>query len=300
MRHRRLALTCALVSALSAPAFAQGQSQAHRAPRTPRSPQTKKGTPGTAGRTVLPISGIALAAWLDDADTLDPGNTNVGVSVGRWTSLDGGETDAPAADVAVGILRGVQLSASLPYYRARYADGFSASGLGDSYFVAKLRLVDPGEHAIGVAVAPMLEVLSQAAVSDTTLGLSRVNAALPVSVEVDRDATRVYATAAYFTRGATSLGGAVEHTLRDRVTLAGTLTYSHTNRALTLTDLADLSPSRTDAAGGVYVKLSPSVTVTASLGRTVSRLDQNGARLTAGAGLSVATGRHPKSVKPAI
>ncbi|HYT75095.1 MAG TPA: hypothetical protein VEL79_10140, partial [Vicinamibacterales bacterium] len=273
MRRYRLALICACVSLMAAPAHAQGQSQSHRPPRTPRTPQTNKPkTTGTAGRTALPIAGIVLASWLDDADTLEPGRLNLGVSIGRWTSLDGGETEGPAADVSVGVLNGVQLGASLPYYRASYSDGFNISGLGDSYFVAKLRLIDPGEHAIGVAVAPTLEVLSESAVSDTTLGLSRVNFAFPISVEIDRDATRVYATGAYFTRGATSLGGAVEHTLHERVTLAGTVTYSHTTRTLTTTDLADLSPSRTDVSGGIYFKLSPSVTATGSLGRTISRL----------------------------
>jgi hypothetical protein len=276
---------CSIV--LAAPAFAQNPNG--RPPRRPR-PTNSKTKTGTGGRTALPI-GVVLASGLDDADTLEPGRVSIGVSVGRWSSLDGGQSDVPAADVSVGVARGVQVSASVPYSRAGYSDGFRSAGLGDSYFVAKIRLIDPEKHAIGLAISPTLEVLSSTAVSDTTLGLSRANFALPVSIGVDRDAFRAYATAGYFSRGAVSLGGALERPISDRVTLAGTLSYSHTTKALTTSDLADLSRSRTDVAGGVYFRLTPAVTVSGSLGRTISRLDQNGARLIAIAGISILTGR---------
>jgi hypothetical protein len=278
---------CALT--LTAPAFAQNPRA--RTPRRPRSPSTRTTTrTGTAGRTALPV-GAVLASWLDDAETLDPGRVSIGLSVGRWSALDGGESDAPAFDVTAGLVRGVQLSASLPYYRAAYADGFQSSGLGDSYFVAKVRLIDPRTHPIGVSISPTLEILSRNAVSDTTLGLSRANVALPVSIEVDRDAFRAYATGGYFSRGAVSLGGAVERALTPRVTVLGTVSYAHTTRPPSTSDLIDLSRSRTDAASGVQVMLTPAITVSGSLGRTISRLDQNGARLTAMAGVSILTGR---------
>jgi hypothetical protein len=278
---------CSIV--LAAPAFAQNPNG--RPPRRPRtSPTSSKTTTGTGGRTALPI-GVVLASGLDDADTLEPGRVNIGFSVGRWSSLDGGQSDVPAADFSVGVARGVQFSASVPYSRAAYSDGFRSAGLGDSYFVAKVRLIDPGKHAIGLAISPTLEVLSRTAVSDTTLGLSRTNFAVPVSIGVDRDAFRAYATAGYFSRGAVSLGGALERPVSDRVTLAGTLCYSHTTKASSTNDLVGLSRSRTDVAGGVYFSLTPAVTVSGSLGRTISRLDQNGARLIATAGISILTGR---------
>jgi hypothetical protein len=276
---------CSIV--LVAPAFAQNPNG--RPSRTPRPTNSKKKT-GTGGRTALPI-GVVLASGLDDADTLEPGRVNIGFSVGRWSSLDGGQSDVPAVELSAGVVRGVQVSASVPYARAAYSDGFRSAGLGDSYFVAKVRLIDPAKHAIGLAISPTLEVLSKTAVSDTTLGLSRTNFALPVSIGVDRDGFRAYGTAGYFSRGAVSLGGALERSVRDRVTLVGTLTYSHTTKALSASDLRDLGRSRTDAAGGVYFSLTPAVTVSGSLGRTISRLDQNGARLIATAGITIATGR---------
>jgi hypothetical protein len=289
MRRFPLVGTGLCVLALAVPAFAQNPHA--RNPRKPGKPSAN-GSPatGTAGRTALPIN-VILASGLDDPDTLEPGRVNVGLSIGRWSSLDGGQTDGPAADFSVGLVPGVQFSASVPYSRAGYSDGFRSAGLGDSYFVAKVRLIDPGTHAIGVAISPTLEVLSSTAVSDTTLGLSRINFALPVSIGVDRDGFRAYATAGYFSRGAVSLGGALEGTVSDRVTLVGTLTYSHTTKTLSTSDLGDLSRFRTDAAGGVYFSLTPAVTLSGSVGRTVSRLDQNGARLTATAGISIATGR---------
>lgn len=284
---------CAL--ALAVPALAQNpNARRPRKPATPAPNGSPKTKTGTAGRTALPV--VVLASWLDDADTLEPGQVVVGVSVGRWSALDGGQTDGPATDVSVGILHGVQLSASLPYSRAAYSDGFRSAGLGDAYFVAKVRLIDPAKHAIGLAMLPTLEVLSKTAVSDTTLGLSRANVALPVSLEVDRDKGRAYATAGYFSRGAVSLGAGAERALTERVTLVGTVSYSHTTRALSTSDLVDLSPSRADAAGGLYVKVAPAVTISGSLGRTISRLDQNGARFTASAGISILTGR-PKAIR---
>ena len=277
------------VLGLAAPALAQNPRA--RNPRRPATP-SPNGSPatGTAGRTALPI-GVVLGSGLDDPDILAPGRVSIGFSIGRWSSLDGGQTDVPAADLSVGLARGVQFSASVPYSRAGYSDGFRSAGLGDSYFVAKVRLIDAGKHAIGLAVSPTLEVLSRTAVADTTLGLSRTNFALPVSIGIDRDAFRTYGTAAYFSRGAVSLGGALERPVSDRLTLVGTVSYSHTTKTLSASDLRDLSRSRTDAAGGLYFRVTKAVTVSGSLGRTVSRLDQNGARLTATAGISVLTGR---------
>jgi hypothetical protein len=282
-------LLLAVVLALPGPALGKERPP----PRPPTSPAGH--SRGTARLTSLPVTGIALGSWLDDADTLEPGVANWGLSIGRWSALDGGETYA-ALDVGAGILGGVQASASVPYYRASYADGFQASGLGDSYFIAKLRLVDPGKHVVGLAVSPMLEVLSQSALSDTSLGLSRLNWVLPVSVEVNGDETRGYATAGYFSRGAVSAGAALERTVTKWLTLLATVTYSRTTHRIATTDLVGLGRSRTDAAAGLYLKPAASVTVFGSIGRTVSQLDQSGARLNAHGGVSVVVGKaRPRS-----
>ncbi len=252
---------------------------------------------GTGGRTALPLpaaggstgsptSAVLLAAWLDDAETLSPGDAAFSLSVGRSESPDGAETDAPVFDAAVGVGNRVQLSGSVPYYRASYDDGYQASGRGNTYLACKVKLVDGSSHRVGLAVSPVLEILSDAALSDSTLGLSRVNWALPVSAQMGRGETRVLATAGYFSRGAVFLAGALERTLGTRVTLTGALSYMHATKTLETSDLAGLSDSRLDASGSVAVRLSRSWSVSGAVGRTISSLDQNGAKLLASAAVS--------------
>ncbi|HXB56667.1 MAG TPA: hypothetical protein VN461_18000 [Vicinamibacteria bacterium] len=247
--------------------------------------------PAVGGGTGSPTSAVILAAWLDDAETLAPGAATIGLSIGRAESLDGGETDAPVVNAAVGVSSRLQLSVSLPFYWASYNDGYNASGLGNTYVAAKVKLVDPNQHAVGLAVAPMLEILSDAAVSDTTLGLSRVNWALPVSVQVTRGPTRVFATTGYFSRGAVFLAGALERALSQRVTLTGALSYMHATGTTATSDLNGLSRSRLDATASVTVRVSPSLFVSGAAGRTISSLDQNGATLLASANISYAFSR---------
>src|SRR5258708_5743052 len=163
------------------PASPPGQSK-----RPPLPPGAGGHGQGTAGRTELPVpavgggtgsptSAVVLAAWLDDAETLAPGAATIGLSIGRSESLDGGETDAPVFNAAVGVSSRLQLSGSLPFYWASYNDGYQASGRGNTYVAAKVKVADPNQHSVGIAVAPVLDILSDAALSDTTLGLSRVD-----------------------------------------------------------------------------------------------------------------------------
>jgi hypothetical protein len=233
-----------------------------------------------------------LATWLEDADTLGSGSLNIGLSVGRWSSLDGEETDGPVFDIAAGVGPRIQLSASVPYYEASYAGGFQSHGLGETYLTAKVQLLDAGRAVIGVAVSPMLEILSEAAVSDPTLGLSRVNWAVPISIQVGSDRIRAYATAGYSSRGAVGGGVAIEQAVFSRLTLVNTLRYSYATRVTAATELLGLSRSRTDATTGVFIRAGSAVTLFASAGRTISKMDQNGARLIASAGVSVLIKRH--------
>jgi hypothetical protein len=289
------ACACAtLLCAFLVPTSALGQ---HGVPppksQRPTLPPGKGGNgKGTGGRTELPLPAVGggmgsptsmavLASWLDDAETLAPGEAMVGLSLGRSESLDGGETDAPVFDAAVGVSSRVQLSGSLPRYSASYDDGYQASGRGNTYVACKVKVLDPSGHRVGLAVAPVLEVLSEASLSDTTLGLSRVNWALPVSVQVGKGGTRGFATAGYFSRGAIFLAGAVERTVSQRVALTGALSYMHATSPSETSDLAGLARSRLDATGSVFVRLSPSFSIGAAAGRTISSLDQNGATLLA-------------------
>ncbi len=299
----------ALLCALLVPRTALGQQgpPPGQSKRPPLPPGAGGHGRGTAGRTDLPVpavgggtgsptSAIVLASWLDDADTLAPGDATIGLSIGRSESLDGGETDAPVFDAAVGVSSRVQLSGSLPHYWASYDDGYQSSGRGNTYLACKVKVVDPNHHLVGLAAGPVLEVLSEASVSDTTLGLSRVNWALPVSVQAGNGRVRGFATAGYFSRGAVFLAGALERAVSPRVTLTGALSYLHATSPSETSDLAGLGRSRVDATGSVFVRLSPSLSLAGAVGRTISSLDQNGAKLLASANISYVfklAGRHP-------
>ena len=290
----RVVLAC--VCLVSAASLARGQTRPSRPPRNPKTP----GSQGTAGRTRLPTSGAqTLPAWLDDAETLDKDTASVELSVGRWSTVDGGETDGPIVDAAVGVTDWLQLEAAVPYYRVQYSDGFSASGLGDTYLSAKLQLLDPADYPVGVSVTPLVEILSKASVSDITLGLSRVNFGLPITVQVGSDdtRTRAYASAGWFSRHAVFVGSGVERDVGSAVTLIGLLSYTYSTAALTATDLAGLSRSRTDATGLVYVSVSKLATLFVGAGRTVSRLDQNGASFIGSVGVRFETSR-PQTKRP--
>lgn len=304
MRLSRCFACAVLCAAVGIPttALADKGGVPHNPKRPPLPPGSKGHGQGTAGRTELPLpapgggtgsptSAIVLAAWLDDADTLAPGTATFGLSIGRSESLDGGETDAPVFNAAVGVSSRVQLSGSLSFYRASYNDGYESSGRGNTYLAAKVKIFDASQHTVGLAVAPVLEILSDASVSDTTLGVSRVNWALPISVQIGSQRTRVFATAGYFSRGALFLAGALERAVSPRVTLTGALSYMHATSTSDTSDLAGLNRSRLDATGSLSVRVTPSLFVSAAAGRTISSLDQNGSTLLASANISYAFSR---------
>jgi len=248
------------------------------------------------GSGTTPVAGQGLRAfalWLEDADVLQKGWAVVGVGGGVWRTVNGQQWDV-AFDAGYGITDRVQVSFAMPYYQAKYDDGFQASGRGDTYLWAKIKLFDASEHAVGLAVAPLVEILGDASLADPALGLSRVNWALPVSVQVGTGPTRVYGTAGYFSRGAVFAAGAVERTLTDRFTLSATLQFTHSMHDLTGTDSEALPRSRVDATIGGSVMFAPNVGAYASIGRTISSSGEDGATLIFNTGLTVAFDTRPK------
>jgi hypothetical protein len=289
-RLASLTVLLALLSALFVPARARAQGTTFRTPLNP----TAAVSAGTAGRTLVPVD--LQPAWLDDADTLDRGAASVELSAGRWAAKQGGQTDGPVLDLAVGLTSQIQLSVTLPHYRASYTDGYSASGRGDTYLAAKFQLLDPGDHFVGLSVQPLLEILSDAAISDKALGLSRVNWGLPITVQAgsDKTRTRAYASAGYFSRHAVFAGGAVERDVSSSVTLIGMLNHSEATRTPPSSDLLGFTRARTDATAMIYVSVAPGVSLFGGAGRTISKLDQNGAKLIASAGVRLETTRRAK------
>jgi len=238
---------------------------------------------GTEGRR-------AFAWWLEDADVLEARTAILGISVGRWQGIGGGQTDGPVLDANYGLTDFLQVSLSLPYYWAKDDSGFQAHGRGDSYLAAKFRLLDASESPVGIAISPTLEVLSDAAISDASLQLKRVNWALPVSVQIGSSGTRAYVSFGYFSRGAAFVGGAIERSLTERLTVSATFNFTRSMHTLASSTLEVLSRNRFDATIGGSVMIAPRVGAYVSVGRTISTLDENGARFCVGAGLSVTLG----------
>ena len=225
-----------------------------------------------------------FGAWLDDASLLPAGMGSMSVSFGWFRSPVFREFDVPVVDGAVGMTRRVQFGFSVPYYHANEPGGPVARGLGDLYLNAKVQLRDPAAHStgIGFAVSPVLEVLS----TDPGPEGSRLNWALPASIELQRQRVRAFASAGYFSRGSLFASGAIELALSDRLWATGALTRSHSTRHDEFSNLLGLSPSRTDVNGGVTYLVASTVAAFGNVGRTISRQDANSASLVVSGGVS--------------
>ena len=147
--------------------------------------------PSTGG-TVTAGTGVRhFGTWLDDATVQPKGKGWTTLGVGYSRALFGDQWDTPSIDAGIGVSKRVQLAITAPFSRVAYFDGSSIQGLGDAYIVSKVGLVDPeaSGHSFGLAIAPMLEVLSSGSVQE---GDGRVHWALPVTFERRFRAFRAY------------------------------------------------------------------------------------------------------------
>ena len=246
-------------------------------------PQQVAGTGGAS--TGVAGTGVRnFGAWLDDASLLTPGMSSVSVSFGWFRSPVFREFDVPVVDGGVGVTRRVQFGFSVPYYHANEPGGPVARGLGDLYLNAKVQLRDPAAHSsgIGFSVTPVLEVLS----TDPGPEGSRLNGALPASIEMQRQRVRAFASAGYFSRGSLFASGAIELALSDRLWATGAITRSRSTKADEFSNLLGLSQSRTDVNGGVTYLVASTVAAFGNVGRTISRQDANSASLVVSGGVS--------------
>jgi hypothetical protein len=231
---------------------------------------------------------------VDDAYVLAPGEAWIGIGAGLWRLSSVDQIDAPVFDASIGVAPRLHLAATVPVSTLRYAGGFSDRTLGDAYVSAKIGIRDP-ETGVGVALAPVLEVLADGSWPDENgEPIGRVHWGLPVNVELRATGFRVYGSAGYFSRGAVFGSGTLDVAVGERGGVLGLISYTHST---------DTSPdtlvrrSRTDASGGAYVVLRPTVSVYGLAGRTVSALDDYGSRffVSGGVSLRVAEGRAPRS-----
>lgn len=285
IREGLLAVLCA--ATLASPAAAQGNGHGHG--HAYGQLKTSAGAPASGGAAQVQ-PGVASAvrnfgSWLDDASVMTPGAGSLTVSFGWYRSPVFHEFDAPVADGGIGLTKRVQFGFSVPYYHLNEPGGPVFRGLGDLYLTSKVQVREPSaeHHGLGFAVTPVVEMLS----SDPDASGKRFNWAAPISMEVQRDGWRIFASAGYFSQGSIFASGALEMALSDRVVVTGTLTQSHStiedDPAVTL----PLSRTRRDVSGGATYMLNPGLAVYGTVGRTISQQDANAASVVVTGGVSL-------------
>lgn len=245
----------------------------------PAAPSTQADSQG------IPIAGTGVrnfGSWLDDASIQDPGRGWVSIGMNVVKTPGYRVVDLPSVDSGFAINPRLQVGMSVPYYYANASGAPVARGFGDVYFNAKYQLRAPSADRAGFALIPMVEVLSAAPPS----GGSRVQWALPASVERQFTRWRVMGSGGYFSRGALFGAGAVEIELSRQVWATGSVSHSYSTRRDDLSAALGFHRSRTDVSGGVSYALRPDVAVYGSLGRTISARDDNSATLSLSAGVS--------------
>jgi len=252
-------------------------------------PASSSGPSSSSGSSAAQPDGNGVrnfGSWLDDASVMSRGNGFTSFSAGYWRTPGFTEFDVPAFDVAVGLTRRVQVGASLPIYHASEPGGPISRGVGDLYLTTKVQLRDPAagkRHRVGFAITPMLEILSVAPVT----GASRINWAVPLSIELQRDGWRTYGSTGYFSRGSLFASGAFERALSDRAWITGTISQSYSIKRDDLSEALGLAKMRVDVSGGGGVSLSNAVALFGAIGRTISKQDATSSKLFLTGGLSV-------------
>jgi hypothetical protein len=232
---------------------------------TARSSSAQTSVANSAVRTLL--------SWLDDAEVIEPGGAEIGFGVSRANTSAGHESDFPALFAAVGVAPRVQLAASGTYYASSFGDGVTSSGRGDTYLIGKFAVISPREHPGGIAISPLVEILSDLSVNTRGVGTGRVAWGLPVSFQYTWTKWQILATTGYFSRGSVFAGAGVQTWLAQHVMGTASILHSHATTTTTVTDQYGLSLDRTDVRAGIDYLIRPNVTIFGTLGRTVGTLD---------------------------
>jgi hypothetical protein len=221
------------------------------------------------------IAGAVPFAWIDDASVLPPGSAALTVMALRWQGTDVGEVDAPVLGLAAGLAPRLQIGATIPRVVGNDTSGV-VGGLGTTYVSAKFGVLT-GQQPSGIklAVAPTLQILGEGALQALAPDQSRTQFGLPVSMEVDRGAVRVFASTGFFTRGVWFAGGGVGARATPRVAVSAAVSRAWASSA---TD--PLAGDRREVSGSVAFQASPQMSLFGSVGRTVATSDQDGAGTT--------------------
>ena len=264
---------------VSQPAAAQGNGHGnafgHYRPPTSTSQPSSNAAPiaGTGVRN--------FGSWLDDASMQDPGRGFVTMGFGLFRTPVYSEVDLPTIDSGLGITPRLQVGMSVPYYYAHAPGDPVTRHFGDLYLNAKYQLRAPSRRQTGVAIVPIVEVLSVQPPSG-----SQLQWALPVSVERQFKRWRAMGSGGYFSRGALFGAGAIELPVGKRTWATGSLSHSYSTHRDDLSTALGYHRSRTDLSGGVSHDIQHDLSVYASIGRTMFARDDNSASIMFSAGVS--------------
>ena len=283
MRSRLAAVMAGVLVALAVavPSHAKnGGKKPGKGPTRPPSSGTVSAQPtsGAGSGSQSPGGGVALAAttpfaWLDDASVIESGNVWVGVSMARWQGSGLSQTIVPVVDTAIGLTPRVQLGASVPRV---------AGGLGTMFFSTKVAVFSDDVRALKVAVGPTLEVLT-----DATPGQRRVEWGLPVSAQIDRGNSRIYAGSGYFSPGIWYAGAGIGRSVGDRIGISTSFSHAWTTSPASSSGMPSLArPRRNELTGGASYDLKPNIAVFGSVSRTLGVAAEEGAGTMLGFGLS--------------
>jgi len=273
-RLTRPVAAVAIVFAIAAPARAQGNSQGkgHKS-----SPPSGNALPTAA---VAPVTGASPIAWLDDATLLPAGSVSLTISAMRWSGSDLSEVDVPVIDAAVAIVPRVQIGVSVPRVVGGADVGGPVSGLGTSYISGKIALLNDAAP-LKLAVSPMVRILGPGAAATLVAGESRTQFGVPVSAEVTRGSTRLYASTGFFTGSAWFVGAGIGAQATPRVGVSAALTRSWASAGVD-----GIPRDRLEVSGGASYLLAPQIAVYGSLGQTIGTTPENGAGTTISGGVT--------------
>jgi hypothetical protein len=288
-----LAITTAVC--LVAPPHVRGQGLGRTGP-PPTAPGQAKKTMTSANAPALSQSvpepgprAYTFGSWLDTAGVNAPGEAWMWVSTAYWRSRAVREVNAPAVGVSVGLASRAQLTVSVPYFFLSDTSGVTSKGFGAWYVTPKFALIQ--NRRVNVSASPTLEILNW---STSTIG--RVNFLLPVSVEAYAGPFRMYGSTGYLSRGSVFGSGALEWTGRNNLTFTTSIAHSYSVVSDPGSDALGVPRYRTDASTGLYVPLRASAVLFASVGRTVTPVNDMSGRLAVTSGVSLNVARRGTNV----
>jgi hypothetical protein len=285
VRQRAVLLTlAALVTiGLAVPGVAKAQGNGRpKAPRRPSSPSSSPATAPPSTQVSVARSYRQFGTWLDDASAVAKGEGYTSIGAGYWRMRASNQANLPMLGAGVGVSDRMQVSASVPFYRAQF-EGGAASGIDDVYVGAKYTLVDPTLtlSEFGLAVSPTMEILS-AGNPD-----GRIHFAVPLSVELRRQPFRVYGSAGVFTRGSFFSGAALEWSSRHGAVLTGSLAQSYSLKEDGELDSLGAGRQRVDVSLGIVYPVGTMAATFVNVGRSLTSIEEGGTSLAVSGGISL-------------